>query len=127
MNGTYPDSCCTVKYPDCGRQAHRTLGSDFANTVYERIHAQGCITAVKEVLEVSVNPILLAWGVIGVILALTELGVVFMCLLFILHSRRSEKLQSNTPRPQLEGKLYLLSQILIFYFCVHFHFSQTIL
>ena len=25
LNGTYPDSCCTVKYPDCGRQAHRTL------------------------------------------------------------------------------------------------------
>merc|ERR1719350_1639343 len=28
LNGSYPDSCCTVSYPDCGRQAHRALQGD---------------------------------------------------------------------------------------------------
>ena len=107
LNGTYPDSCCTVKYPDCGRQAHRTLGSDFANTVYERIHAQGCITAVKQTLEDSVNPLLVAWGVMGVGVALAELWVVFMCLLFTLHSRRSEELGMNIPHQPLDGRFEL--------------------
>ena len=23
LNGSYPDSCCTVRYPGCGRHAHR--------------------------------------------------------------------------------------------------------
>ena len=101
MNGTYPDSCCTVKYPDCGRQAHRTLGSDFAKTVYERIHAQGCLTAVQQSLEESVNPLLMAWGVAGVAVALLELVVVFMCLLFKLHTSKSEDLSFGSQHQPL--------------------------
>ena len=104
MNGTYPDSCCTVKYPDCGRQAHRTLGSDFASTVFERIHAVGCLTAVQSSLEESVNPLLLAWGVMGVGVALAEMAVVVMCILFVLHSRRREDLGSGIPHQPLEGE-----------------------
>ena len=104
LNGTYPDSCCTVKYPDCGRQAHRTLGSDFAKTVYERIHAQGCLTAALHTLEESVNPLLLCWGVMGVGVSLGELGISFLCILFLLHSRRSEDLSKDSPPQQLEGE-----------------------
>ena len=104
LNGTYPDSCCTIKYPDCGRQAHRTLGSDFAKTVYDRIHAQGCLTAVQQSLEESVNPLLMAWGVAGVAVALAELVVVFMCLLFTLHTSKSQDLVFGIPHNPLEGE-----------------------
>ena len=107
MNGTYPDSCCTIKYPDCGRQAHRTLGSDFAKTVYDIIHAQGCLTVVEQSLEESVNPILMAWGVAGVAVALLELVVVFMCLLFKLHTSKSEDLSFGSQHQPLEGKFYM--------------------
>lgn len=90
LNGTYPDSCCTVKYPGCGRQAHRTLESDFTQTVYERIHVKGCITSIKQSLEEYVMPLLLAWGLIGVAVLLAELMIVFLCLLFQVHQRRRE-------------------------------------
>ena len=43
----YPDSCCTLKYPGCGRHAWQTLQSDFANTFSERIFSTGCITVIR--------------------------------------------------------------------------------
>jgi len=102
LNGTYPDSCCTVKYPGCGRQAHRTLESDFTQTVYERIHVKGCITAIKQSLEEYVMPLLLAWGLIGLMVVLAELLVILFCFLFTWHIRRREargtrlQLETNT-------------------------------
>ena len=121
LNGTYPDSCCTIKYPVCGRLAHRTLGSDFAMTVYDRIHAQGCLTAVQQSLEESVNPLLMAWGVAGVAVALAELVVVFMCLLFTLHSSKSQDLGIGIPHQPFEGEFdihlfYNYSIVLIVFF-----------
>ena len=122
LNGTYPDSCCTIKYPVCGRQAHRTLGSDFAISVYDRIHAQGCLTAVQQSLEESVNPLLMAWGVAGVAVALAELVVVFMCLLFTLHSSKSQDLGIGIPHQPFEGEfdihLFYNYFIVLIIFCV---------
>lgn len=89
LNGTYPDSCCTVSYPDCGRQAHRTLQNDYTATVYERIHVRGCITVVGGALREQVMPLLLGWGLIGVLVCLAELMLLFLCLLFAQHLRRS--------------------------------------
>ena len=42
-----PDSCCTIKYPHCGRDALATLNSDFANTFYDRIFPTGCLTVFR--------------------------------------------------------------------------------
>ena len=117
MNGTYPDSCCTVRslffiiftqahdmapfssqynqhikkatfsflsYPDCGRQARRTLETQ---SVYERIHVRGCISVVGRALEVHAMPMLLAWGLLGIIVGLAELLLLFLCLLFANHLR----------------------------------------
>ena len=88
LNGTYPDSCCTVKYPDCGRQAIRT-----AESVFERIHVRGCITTIKQALEEYVVPLLLAWGVIGVIVVVAEMMIILLCLLLAwnLRSRRKTR------------------------------------
>ena len=44
LENTYPDSCCTLKYPGCGQEAMATLYSDFANTFPDRIFTIGCIT-----------------------------------------------------------------------------------
>ena len=90
LNGTYPDSCCTVKYPGCGRQAHRTLESDFTQTVYERIHVKGCITAIKQSLEEYVMPLLLAWGLIGLLVLLAQVTLILLCMVFTWHIRRRE-------------------------------------
>jgi len=100
LNGTYPDSCCTVKYPGCGRQAHRTLESDFTQTVYERIHVKGCVTAIKQSLEEYVMPLLLAWGLIGLMVLLAELAVILLCVVFTWHLKRRE---TRGTRLQLEN------------------------
>jgi len=84
LNGTYPDSCCTVSYPDCGRQARRTLET---TSVYERIHVRGCISVVGRALEAHVMPMLLAWGLLGIMVGLAELLLLFLCLLFANHLR----------------------------------------
>ena len=88
LNGTYPDSCCTVRYPGCGRQAIRT-----AESVFERIHVRGCITTIKQALEEYVVPLLLAWGVIGVIVVVAEMMIILLCLLLAwnLRSRRKTR------------------------------------
>ena len=88
LNGTYPDSCCTVKYPGCGGQAIRTVES-----VFERIHVRGCITTIKQALEEYVVPLLLAWGVIGVIVVVAEMMIILLCLLLAwnLRSRRKTR------------------------------------
>ena len=105
LNGTYPDSCCTVKYPHCGLQAHRTLGSDFAKTVYERIHAQGCITAAMHTMEQSINPLLMGWGVVGIGVSMAELGMFFIFIIFMSNSRKSKDLGGDIPHESLEGEL----------------------
>jgi len=84
LNGTYPDSCCTVSYPDCGRQARRTVET---NSVYERIHVRGCISVVGRALEAHVMPMLLAWGLLGIMVGLAQLLLLFLCLLFANHLR----------------------------------------
>lgn len=85
LNGTYPDSCCTVSYPDCGRQAGRSLQAE----VYERIHVRGCLTVVGRALQDHVMPLLLAWGLLGLLVALAELMLVALCLLFGQHLRQA--------------------------------------
>ena len=50
------------------------------------------------------NPLLMAWGVAGVAVALAELVVVFMCLLFTLHTSKSKDLGFGIPRQPLEGE-----------------------
>jgi len=88
LDGTFPDSCCTVKYPGCGRQAHRTLESDFTQTVYERLHVKGCITAVKQSLDEYVVPLLLAWALLGIVVLVALVIVMLLCILFQVHERR---------------------------------------
>ena len=47
LDDTFPDSCCTLKYPECGKQAMATLSSDFANTFSDRLFTVGCITVFR--------------------------------------------------------------------------------
>ena len=47
LNDTYPDSCCTLKYPGCGQQAMATLSSDFANTFSDRMFTNGCVSVFR--------------------------------------------------------------------------------
>merc|ERR1712227_1011032 len=87
LNGTYPDSCCTVRYAGCGRHTHRSLETDFKQTVYERLHVKGCFTAVKQVLDVFVVPLLVCWSVLGLILVavLVTLAIVSLMYAWYLH------------------------------------------
>ena len=64
-------------YPDCGRQAGRSLQAE----VYERIHVRGCLTVVGRALQDHVMPLLLAWGLLGLLVALAELMLLALCLL----------------------------------------------
>ena len=103
-NQTYPDSCCTVKYPYCGREAHKTLGSDFANTLYQRIHTKGCLTPVAEVLQDSIRPLLITWGVLGTLVAIGLLGVAAISIQLIQKTRRSQDINTEIPHQQLQGR-----------------------
>jgi len=76
MTGGYPDSCCTVQYPGCGGQAGG------GGAVHERIYVRGCITTIKQVLSDYVIPLLLSWGVIGVIVVIVELLLIVLYLLY---------------------------------------------
>ena len=92
LERAFPDSCCTVKYPNCGREAYRTLASDFSKTVYERIHAQGCFSAISETLEGPVSSLLIAWQLAqGVLVSIQLLALLFFIRL-IIFSRGSEDL-----------------------------------
>ena len=73
-----------LSYPDCGRQARRTLET---KSVYERIHVRGCISVVGRALEAHVMPMLLTWGLLGIMIGLAELLLLFLCLLFANHLR----------------------------------------
>ena len=73
-----------LSYPDCGRQARRTLET---TSVYERIHVRGCISVVGRALEADVMPMLLGWGLLGIVVGLAELLLLFLCLLFANHLR----------------------------------------
>ena len=95
LNGTYPDSCCTVRYTGCGHQASRT------QAMYERIHTRGCITTIKQSLEEHVVPLLLAWGAIGIVVVLAELVVILLCLLFSWNQRQ---LAAQQTMIQLQGE-----------------------
>jgi len=95
LNGSYPDSCCTVSYPGCGRHAHRSLETDFKQTVYERLHVKGCFTAVHEVLERFVSPLFLCWSVLGLLLAPVLLS---LCLVSGLSSWYLHKLDTQGAR-----------------------------
>jgi len=111
LDGTFPDSCCTVKYPGCGKQAHRTLESDFTQTVYERLHVKGCITAVKQSLEEYVVPLLLAWALLGIVVLVGLLIVILLCIFFQVQEKRREargtRLQLDTSATAgRTGKLY---------------------
>ncbi|XP_023332365.1 uncharacterized protein LOC111704370 isoform X2 [Eurytemora carolleeae] len=88
---SYPDSCCTVPYPDCGIQAKRPLDTDFTQKIYERIHVKGCITTIKESWDTYVMPLLLAWGLIGIVVALCELFLILSCVLFSYHLSTSTR------------------------------------
>merc|ERR1711962_48430 len=106
LNGTYPDSCCTVSYPDCGRQARRTLET---TSVYERIHVRGCISVVGRALEEHVMPMLMAWGLLGIIVALAELLLLLLCLLFAIHLRSGAghtRLTTSPGKCELEPLAY---------------------
>jgi len=87
LSDGFPDSCCTVKYQDCGVQARRTLETDFTQTIYERIHVRGCITSIKESLDTYVMPLLLAWGLIGIMVCVCEVFLLVCCLMFTSHLR----------------------------------------
>lgn len=81
LSSAYPDSCCTVQYPDCGEHAKRTLESDYTQTIYERIHVRGCVTAIKESMNVYVQPLLLGWGIIGIVISVCLLLLAVFCWL----------------------------------------------
>jgi hypothetical protein len=55
--------------------------------VYERLHVRGCITVVGRALQDRVMPLLLGWGLIGLVVALAQLLLLFLCLLFAQHLR----------------------------------------
>ena len=70
-----PDSCCTLKYPHCGRDALATLSSDFANTFSERIFPTGCVTVFRAVMEQTLTPLFISLGVLALLLSLAQLGL----------------------------------------------------
>ena len=93
-------------YPDCGRQARRTLET---TSVYERIHVRGCISVVGRALEHHVMPMLLAWGLLGIMVGLAELLLLFLCLLFANHLRSGgghTRLTSAPGKCELEPLAY---------------------
>ena len=69
LNGSYPDSCCVTSYPNCGRDAHRSLETDFSQTVYTRLQVRGCMTAVKHLLDQFLSPLLLTFASLGLLLS----------------------------------------------------------
>ena len=78
LNGSYPDSCCVARYPNCGRDAHRALETAFSQTVYTRIQVRGCMTTVKHVMDQFVSPLLLTFSILG--LALSSILVMLVSL-----------------------------------------------
>ena len=93
-------------YPDCGRQARRTSET---TSVYERIHVRGCISVVGRALEHHVMPMLLAWGLLGIMVGLAELLLLFLCLLFANHLRSGgghTRLTSAPGKCELEPLAY---------------------
>ena len=70
-----PDSCCTLKYPNCGRHARQTLASDFANTFSERIFSTGCLTVLAGILEERVSPMVLCACVMSAVICLCQLSI----------------------------------------------------
>merc|ERR1712013_847566 len=97
LNGTYPDCC---------RQARRTLET---TSVYERIHVRGCISVVGRALEEHVMPMLMAWGLLGIMVALAELLLLLLCLLFANHLRSGAghtRLTTSPGKCELEPLAY---------------------
>ena len=95
-----------ASYPDCGRQARRTLET---TSVYERIHVRGCISVVGRALEEHVMPMLMAWGLLGIIVALAELLLLLLCLLFANHLRSGAghtRLTTSPGKCELEPLAY---------------------
>ena len=95
-----------ASYPDCGRQARRTLET---TSVYERIHVRGCISVVGRALEEHVMPMLMAWGLLGIMVALAELLLLFLCLLFANHLRSGAghtRLTTSPGKCELEPLAY---------------------
>ena len=95
-----------ASYPDCGRQARRTLET---TSVYERIHVRGCISVVGRALEEHVMPMLMAWGLLGIMVALAELLLLFLCLLFANHLRSGAghtRLTTSQGKCELEPLAY---------------------
>ena len=76
-----PDSCCTLKYPDCGRDALATLSSDFANTFSERIFTTGCVTVFRAVMEQTLTPLFISLGVLALLLSLAQLGLTIQAII----------------------------------------------
>jgi len=103
---SYPDSCCTVQYPDCGLQAKRTLESDYTQTIYARIHVKGCITAVKESMQTYVVPLLLGWGVIGLLVCIGLLILLFLCSLYYKLVEKGGRSVANTGYMETEPLKY---------------------
>jgi len=91
LNGTYPDSCCTVRYPGCGKHAHRSLETDFKQTVYERLHVKGCFTAIKQVFSTFVLPMMLCWSVLALILLPVLIVVTILSVMGGWYLRKLEK------------------------------------
>ena len=82
LNGSYPDSCCVTSYPNCGRDAHRSLETDFSQTVYTRLQVRGCLTAVKHLLDQFVSPLLLTFSVLGLVLSCLLMLLTFLAGLY---------------------------------------------
>ena len=119
LNGSYPDSCCVTSYPNCGRDAHRSLESDFSQTVYTRLQVRGCMTAVKHLLDQFVSPLLLTFSILGLVLSC--LLIMLTCTAglngWYLHkvNNTGTRIGSETlPGFSYEGTLEVLNKILSF-------------
>ena len=82
LNGSYPDSCCVTSYPNCGRDAHKSLESDFSQTVYTRLQVRGCMTTVKHILDQFVSPLLTTFSVLALVLSSLLLTIICLAALY---------------------------------------------
>jgi hypothetical protein len=78
-NFSVPDSCCHTPSPGCGLY----LFKDSLDQILNRIFVDGCLTLLQYNLENDVVPMMVAYAVIGVILALIELITIVLASAYV--------------------------------------------
>ena len=79
QNFSVPDSCCHVPSPGCGNWIFKESEDQIINKIY----VGGCLTLLQYNLENDVVPMMVAYAVIGVILALIELITIVLASAYV--------------------------------------------